>query len=74
MTATLFRMKCLFVAEVRIFLKALYTHFIYRLTLFQPHKMCNNVSVNNFLSTNDNYLKLSTITHNDILFQTVPSF
>ena len=36
--------------------------------------MCKNVSVNNFLSTEDNYLKLSTITHNDILFPTMPSF
>ena len=40
----------------------------------KPHKMCKNVSVNNFLSTKDNYLKLSTITHNDILFSTMPSF
>ena len=32
--------------------------------------MCKNVSGNNFLSTKDNYLKLST-THNDILFPTV---
>ena len=37
----------------------------------KPHK---NVSVNNVLSTKDSYLKLSTITHNDILFPTVPSF
>ena len=36
--------------------------------------MCKNVSVNNFLSTKDNYLKLSTITHNDIPFPTDPSF
>ena len=40
----------------------------------KPHKMCKNVSVNNFLSTKDNYLKLSTITHNDFLFPTVSSF
>ena len=40
----------------------------------KPHKMCKNVSVNNFLSTKDYYLKLSTITHNDILFPTVLSF
>ena len=40
----------------------------------KPHKMCKNVSVNNFLSTKDNYLKLLTITHNDILFPTVPLF
>ena len=32
--------------------------------------MCKNASVNNFLSTKDNYLKLSAITHNDILFPT----
>ena len=40
----------------------------------KPHKMCKNVSVNNFLSTKDNYLKLSTITYNEILLPTVPSF
>ena len=34
--------------------------------------MCKNVNVNNFLSTKDNYLKLSTITNNDILFPTMP--
>ena len=39
----------------------------------KPNKMCNNVSVNNFLSTKDNYLNLSTITHNDIFFPAVPS-
>ena len=33
--------------------------------------MCKNVSVNNFLNTSDNYLKLSTITHNDILFPSI---
>ena len=40
----------------------------------KPHKMCKNVNVNNFLSTKGNYLKLSTITYNDILFPTVPLF
>ena len=35
--------------------------------------MCLNISVNSFLSTKDNYLKRLTITHNNMLFQSMAS-